>query len=96
LLGADEGFQLNEPEFTFDENGEFVENAPEKDVLGTPAVGAMQSDAGASAKVRREHEEGRAGAGEVSFTAVLRAFLHHDFIQPSNILRCLTSPALVA
>jgi len=79
LLGADEGFQLNEPEFTFDENGEFVENVLDKGGLGTPAVGAMQSDAGASAKVRREHEEGRVGAGEVSFTPVFCALLHFAF-----------------
>jgi hypothetical protein len=77
MLGADEGYQINEPDFTFDENGELVEDLQARAVAGTPAArsaAAMQSDAGASAKVRREHEEGRAGGVQVSFTAVLRAF----------------------
>ncbi|KAF2830191.1 hypothetical protein CC86DRAFT_464616 [Ophiobolus disseminans] len=64
LLVPDNGFQLDEPEFTFDDNGEWVENAPRSGAVETPAArsaGPMQSDAGASAKVRREHEEGREG-----------------------------------
>jgi hypothetical protein len=79
LPEADEGYQINEPDFTFDENGELVEDLPGRAVAGTPAarsVAAMQSDAGASAKVRREHEEGRAGGVQVSFTAVFARALH--------------------
>jgi hypothetical protein len=58
----------------FDENGEIVEAPAVHDVAGTPAArsgAAMHSDAGASAsaKVRRDHEEGRMGGAQVSFTA---------------------------
>lgn len=69
---VDESFHLADPEFTFGDDGELIEG----NVAGTPAArsaAAIQSDAGASAKVRKEHEEGRAGAVQVSFTAVLRA-----------------------
>jgi hypothetical protein len=36
----------------------------------------MHSDAGASAKVRQEHEEGRMDGVQVSFTAVCCVLLH--------------------
>jgi meiotic recombination protein REC8 len=72
FLGAD-GFDLGEPEFVFDENGELSEVPQAQRGAGTPAArsgAAMHSDAGASAKVRQEHEEGRTGGAQVSFTAV--------------------------
>ncbi|KAJ4356042.1 R8 protein [Didymosphaeria variabile] len=56
-------------DFTFDENGEFVDLAEEYVNVGTPARlggSTMHSDAGASAKVRQDHEDGlRAGAQQV-------------------------------
>ncbi|KAF2464897.1 uncharacterized protein BDR25DRAFT_296064 [Lindgomyces ingoldianus] len=57
---------LEEPDFGFDADGNYIEFTPGPVISGTPAVpGAptVPSDAGASARVRREHEEGhRAGA----------------------------------
>jgi hypothetical protein len=73
FLGADDGFDLGEPEFAFDENGELIEVPQAQRGAGTPAarsMATMHSDAGASAKVRQEHEEGRIGGAQVSFTAV--------------------------
>lgn len=88
IIGVDEGFQLDEPEFTFDENGDYVEIAPK---VGTPAArsaAAMHSDAAASAKVRQEHEEGREGGIQVSLSADLCATL------PCVIICCPTLWAL--
>jgi hypothetical protein len=71
FLGATDGLDLGEPEFMFDENGEFLEVPVAQNVAGTPAAqsaAAMHSDAGASAKVRREHEEGRMGGAQASLT----------------------------
>ncbi|KAH7398699.1 Rec8 like protein-domain-containing protein [Phaeosphaeria sp. MPI-PUGE-AT-0046c] len=61
---ADHGMAFDEPDFAFDENGELVESLLAPVVAGTPAGrsrAAMHSDADASAKVRRDHEEGRMG-----------------------------------
>ncbi|KAF1978109.1 hypothetical protein BU23DRAFT_595909 [Bimuria novae-zelandiae CBS 107.79] len=52
---------IDAPDFTFDENGEFVDLTEANMVHGTPAAQGgsnMHSDAGASAKVRQEHEDG--------------------------------------
>jgi hypothetical protein len=76
FLGADHGLDFGEPDFMFDENGEFVEAPAVKNVAGTPAArsgAAIHSDAGASAKVRKDHEEGRMGGAEVSFTTLCYA-----------------------
>jgi meiotic recombination protein REC8 len=73
LLGADDLIQLEEPDFTFDIDGNYVEGPPSKVVAGTPAAQqgtGMHSDAGASARVRREHEEGHDDGVQVSFTAI--------------------------
>jgi meiotic recombination protein REC8 len=72
FFGADNGLDLGEPDFTFDENGEFVEALAVQNAVETPAArsgAAMHSDAGASAKVRKEHEDGRMGGTQVSLTA---------------------------
>jgi meiotic recombination protein REC8 len=56
FLDADDGFELEEPGFTFDENGELIEGPPAAKVAGTAAAQswvAMHSDAGASEKVAR-------------------------------------------
>ncbi|ORY18856.1 Rec8 like protein-domain-containing protein [Clohesyomyces aquaticus] len=56
---------LDDPDFGFDADGNLIEFTPGQPVPGTPAVAGgatVTSDAGASARVRREHEEGqRAG-----------------------------------
>jgi hypothetical protein len=72
FLGDTDGLDLSEPDFMFNENGEFVEVQVPQNGAGTPAarsVAEMQNDAGASAKVRKEHEEGRMGCEQVSLTA---------------------------
>jgi meiotic recombination protein REC8 len=74
LGGADDNIVLEDPVFGFDDDGMLFEGPPAEKVAGTPAAqsgAAMLSDAGASAKVRREHEEGRMGGVQVSFNAVL-------------------------
>ena len=68
---ANGGSISDAPDFTFDENGEFVDLTEPKFTQGTPAIpkgGNMQNDAGASAKVRQEHEEGLFAGMQVSFT----------------------------
>jgi hypothetical protein len=77
FLGATDGLDLGDPDFMFDENGEYLEVPVAQNVAGTPAArsaAAMHSDAGASAKVRKEHEEGRMGGAQVSFTAIRLLF----------------------
>ncbi|KAF2446945.1 hypothetical protein P171DRAFT_519282 [Karstenula rhodostoma CBS 690.94] len=52
---------IDAPDFTFDENGEFVDLTEANLNVGTPAApggGTVHSDAGASAKVRQDHEDG--------------------------------------
>jgi hypothetical protein len=83
FLGATDGLDLGEPDFMFDENGEFLEIPMAQNTAGTPAArsaAAMHSDAGASAKVRREHEEGRMGRAQVSFTTLLSPFSHRTLL----------------
>jgi hypothetical protein len=77
LLCVDDIIQLEEPDFTFDNDGNLVEGPPSKAAPGTPAAhrgAGMHSDVGASARVRREHEEGHVGGVQVSFTAVSYIF----------------------
>ncbi|KAH7075757.1 Rec8 like protein-domain-containing protein [Paraphoma chrysanthemicola] len=60
--------QLGEPEFTFDENGELIDGPAVRAPAGMPAAqggATMHSDAGASEKVRRDHEEGQFGAAQL-------------------------------
>lgn len=61
--------QLDEPDFTFGEDGDLIQFTPGQPLPATPTVtrGAqMHSDVGASARVRREHEEGQQGGDQVS------------------------------
>jgi meiotic recombination protein REC8 len=77
FLGATDGLDLGEPDFIFDENGEYLEVPVAQNVAGTPAArsaAAMHSDAGASAKVRKEHEEGRMGGAQVSLLLFVTFF----------------------
>jgi meiotic recombination protein REC8 len=86
LLGADDGTQLNEPEFTFNEDGELVEIPSARTVAGTPSAhgrSAMKSDADASAKVRRDHEERRMDGAHVSITAIYCCFYHYSLTRLS-------------
>jgi meiotic recombination protein REC8 len=74
LPGADDGL---DPGFTFDNNGNYIEPPSPKALAGTPARGVgMLSDAGTSARVRTEHEEGRLGGAQVSFTIAFHAVCH--------------------
>ena len=60
----------DDPGFTFDENGEFVDLTEAKLNPRTPArpgETTMPSDAGASARVRQEHEDGLRASIKVSY-----------------------------
>jgi hypothetical protein len=79
LAPVDDGFDYGDPGFSFDENGELFEAPPAQNVAATPAARsgtAMHSDAAASAKVRKEHEEGRMGGAQVSSTAIFCVVLY--------------------
>ncbi|KAF1916980.1 Rec8 like protein-domain-containing protein [Ampelomyces quisqualis] len=68
LAPVDDGFDYGDPGFSFDENGELFEASPTQNLAATPAARsgtAMHSDAAASAKVRKEHEEGRMGGAQL-------------------------------
>ncbi|KAH8717092.1 Rec8 like protein-domain-containing protein [Phaeosphaeriaceae sp. PMI808] len=68
LINLQDDIQLGEPGFTFDENGELVDGLEARIVAGTPAGHSgtvVHSDAGASERVWREHEEGRLGALQI-------------------------------
>ncbi|KAJ4320790.1 R8 protein [Neodidymelliopsis sp. IMI 364377] len=60
--------QLDEPDFTFGEDGDLIEFSLGKSAPMTPQIveGApMHSDAAASARVRKEHEDGQQGGDQV-------------------------------
>ena len=66
---GDSGPELLEELFMFDSNGEMIDIEAGDHLPRTPAnpPGArMPSDAGASARVRKEHEEGQRAGSEVS------------------------------
>lgn len=66
---------LSEPDFGFDDEGNMIDLTAGEIFPGTLAdlPGAvMLSDAGASARVRQEHEEGQLAGTEVSFFANLQ------------------------
>lgn len=56
----------------------------------------MKSDADASAKVRRDHEEGRMDGAHVSNTAIYCCFYHYSLTRLSIDVECLASLALLA
>jgi hypothetical protein len=62
---------LDDPGWGFDDDGNIVEFDEANVISGTPSAPAgatMPSDAGASAQVRQEHEEGLQAGAQVSFT----------------------------
>lgn len=72
MLDIDNLLQLDEPDFTFGEDGDIIELTPGQHAPATPAAAGgapMYSDAGASARVRQEHEEGQQGGAQVSTAA---------------------------
>lgn len=73
MLGGDEMPQALEEEFSFDADGNFIDLAGGEEIAATPANrqgGTMPSDVGASARVRREHEEGQVAGAEVSLPLI--------------------------
>jgi hypothetical protein len=99
FFGGDDGFDLGEPDFGFDENGELIEGPLAPRVAGTPAArsgAAMHSNAGASAKVRKEHEEGRMVGAQVSLLLFWRVVWHLALTLLSFEMGCLASLALPA
>ncbi|KAJ4368955.1 R8 protein [Neocucurbitaria cava] len=62
MLGAGDMLEVLEPDFTFGEDGDIIDLTAGNAVARTPGApgrNTMHSDAGASERVRREHEEGR-------------------------------------
>ena len=95
MLGAGDVLEALEPDFTFGDDGDIIDLTTENAVARTPGVpggATMHSDAGASARVRREHEEGRRGDAQVSFTAISHVFWHRDLTSSSCAFDRLTSP----
>jgi meiotic recombination protein REC8 len=69
--GLTGGENMEDPGFAFDDDGNLVNFEEANVISGTPAVpggATMPSDAGASARVRQEHEEGLQVGAQVSFT----------------------------
>jgi meiotic recombination protein REC8 len=67
MFGGDE---LDDPGFGFDDEGNLIDYEPANVNPATPVApggSAVPSDAGASARVRQEHAEGRQAAAQVSF-----------------------------
>ncbi|KAF2629688.1 hypothetical protein BU25DRAFT_489699 [Macroventuria anomochaeta] len=68
MFDIDNLMQLDEPDFIFGEDGDIIELTPGQPAPATPAAAGgarMHSDAGASARVRQEHEEGQQGGDQV-------------------------------
>ncbi len=88
MAEIDKLLQLDEPDFTFGEDGDIIELTPSKRAAILPATPtavvapSMHSDVGISAKVRQEHEEGQQRGAQVSFFKLLSPDLHHTK-QPS-------------
>ena len=82
VMGAHDTIQLEDPDFMIADDGEIIQLPPRRKIPSTPArtAGAkMSSDAGASARVRKVHEDGQQVGDQVSFAAVSHVFLHHNF-----------------
>lgn len=81
LSGAGGNFDLDEPDFTFGDDGGIIQLSDQDVVPRTPGMPGgftMHSDAGASARVRREHEEGQRVGAQVSFAVVFHLLLLSD------------------
>jgi hypothetical protein len=79
MLGAGETLELEDPDFMIGDSGEIIPFTPRRKVPRTPArtAGAtMSGDAGASTRVRKEHEEGQQAGSQVSFAAFSHVFSH--------------------
>jgi hypothetical protein len=66
-------------DWALDDDGNFIDLALGQTLPGTPAVAqgaTMPSDAGASARVRQQHEEDQRAGAEVSFAAVYYPYRH--------------------
>lgn len=76
ILGIDNLLQLDEPDFTFGEDGDIIELTPAQRAPAPPATPAaagslpIHSDTGASARVRREHEEGQQRGVQVCLAVI--------------------------
>ena len=87
IIGREDDGFLPDAGFGFDAEGNLLEFTPIQRISSTPAVGeglALGSDAGASAKVRKEHEEGLKASANVS------CFLSNKSSRLSNYLECQT------
>lgn len=94
MLGAGDMLEVLEPDFTFGEDGDIIDLTASNAVVRTPGApgrNTMHSDAGASERVRREHEEGRRTDAQVSFTAVFHVFLYRDFTSSFHAIARFTS-----
>ena len=77
-LGAGDMLEMLEPDFMFGDDGDIIELPAGNALARTPRVSGgarMPTDAGASARVRREHEEGLNAGAQVSFAVLSHIFL---------------------
>jgi hypothetical protein len=89
-LGEDAPMLLEEPVFDFDGEGNFVEREPRQHAPTTPAGAErlqLGSDAGASERVRMEHEHQDAGID-------VRVSLSPDFLILSRLVKNVRSKAV--
>ncbi|CAA9960214.1 Rad21 Rec8 N domain containing protein [Pyrenophora teres f. maculata] len=67
MLGDDDMVEIEDPDFMFGDDGEIVHLSPGRRSARTPVRSAgtpVSGDAGTSARVRREHKEGRQAIGQ--------------------------------
>lgn len=84
LIGDDVEFQFDEPEFTFDEDGQLVEGPSVRAVARTSVGVGVPSGAARSARGHEVHVEGEAGEVQVSLSSSFRPSLHWNF----NVVSC--------
>jgi hypothetical protein len=81
MLGAGDTVEIEDPGFTFGDDGEIIQFSPRRELARTPAkiAGAtMSADVGANVRAQKEHEERRQVANQVSFAAFFHIILHCD------------------
>ena len=81
VLKDDDMVEIEDPDFMFGDDGEIIQLSPGRRSARTPtrSTGApVSGDAGASARMRREHKEGQRAVSQVSLAAPSHVFLYCD------------------
>lgn len=88
---------LDEPDFVINDDGTVIDPPKANTIPRTPAAprgATMHSDAGASAQVRQEHEEGVQAYAPVSFTCCFYPFCTFSLTLRPSCIYSLISPPL--